>query len=80
MFKGCHIVFRKLAAAWQVPRSLEYNSWLFTASCYLATYEETCFKSIPLPSEDCRLSKEVHATIPKGVVGGFEFTVLQRNL
>ena len=24
-----------------------------------------------------RLSKEVHATIPKGIVGGFEFTVLQ---
>ena len=27
-----------------------------------------------------RLSEKVHATIPKGVVGGFEFTVLQRNL
>ena len=26
-----------------------------------------------------RLSKKVHATIPKGIVGGFEFTV-QRNL
>ena len=22
----------------------------------------------------------MHATIPKGIVGGFEFTVLQRNL
>ena len=27
-----------------------------------------------------RLSEKVHATIPKGLVGGFEFTVLQRNL
>ena len=27
-----------------------------------------------------RLSKKLHATIPKGIVGGFEFTVLQRNL
>ena len=27
-----------------------------------------------------RLSEKVHATIPKGIVGGFEFTVLQRNL
>ena len=27
-----------------------------------------------------RLSETVHATIPKGIVGGFEFTVLQRNL
>ena len=27
-----------------------------------------------------RLSEKVHATIPKGIVGGFEFTVLQGNL
>ena len=27
-----------------------------------------------------RLSKKGHAIIPKGIVGGFEFTVLQRNL
>ena len=27
-----------------------------------------------------RLSEKVHATIPKGIVGGFECTVLQRNL
>ena len=27
-----------------------------------------------------RLSKKGHATIPKGIVGGFEFAVLQRNL
>ena len=27
-----------------------------------------------------RLSEKVHATIPKGTVGGFEFAVLQRNL
>ena len=27
-----------------------------------------------------KLSEKVHATIPKGIVGGFEFTVLQRNL
>ena len=27
-----------------------------------------------------RLSEKVHLTIPKGIVGGFEFTVLQRNL
>ena len=26
------------------------------------------------------LSEKVHATIPKGIVGGFEFTILQRNL
>ena len=27
-----------------------------------------------------RLSKKEHATIPKRIVGGFEFAVLQRNL
>ena len=27
-----------------------------------------------------RLSKKVHVTIPKGIMGGFEFSVLQRNL
>ena len=27
-----------------------------------------------------RLSEKVHATIPKGIVGDFEFTVFQRNL
>ena len=27
-----------------------------------------------------RLSEKVHASIPKGIVGGFKFTVLQRNL
>ena len=27
-----------------------------------------------------RLSEKVHVTISKGIVGGFEFTVLQRNL
>ena len=26
-----------------------------------------------------RLSEKVHATIPKGTVGDFEFTVFQRN-
>ena len=26
-----------------------------------------------------RLSKKVHATIPRGIVGGFEITVLHRN-
>ena len=26
------------------------------------------------------LSGNVHATMPKGIVGGFEFAVLQRNL
>ena len=27
-----------------------------------------------------RLSEKVHATIPKGIVGGFEYTIRRRNL
>ena len=27
-----------------------------------------------------RLSEKVHATVPKGIVSGFEFTFVQRNL
>ena len=30
--------------------------------------------------EPQRLSQKVHETMPKGILGGFEFTVLQRNL
>ena len=37
-----------------------------------------CKKHIQLFRE--RLSENVHATIPKGIVGGFESSVLQRNL
>ena len=36
------------------------------------------FQDIKLFRE--RLSEKVHATIPEGIVGGFEFTVLQRKL
>ena len=36
------------------------------------------FLSIQLFRE--KLSEKVHATIPKGIVGGFEFSFLQRNL
>ena len=45
----------------------------------LATHTEVnnCF-SIQLFREG--LSEKVHATIPKGIVGGFDFTFVQRNL
>ena len=42
------------------------------------TIKETATTSIQLFRE--RLSEKVHATITKGIVGGFEFAVLQRNL
>ena len=40
--------------------------------------EEEVYSPIQLFRE--RLSEKVHATILKGIVGGFKFTVLRRNL
>ena len=39
-----------------------------------------CITTVVIQLFRKRLSEKVHATIPKGIVGGFEFTVLQRNL
>ena len=38
------------------------------------------YVSVRLQLSRERLSEKVHATIPKGIVGGFEFTVFQRRL
>ena len=45
---------------------------------YISRVETVLFLLIQLFR--ARLSEKVHATIPKGIVGGFEFFVLQRNL
>ena len=42
------------------------------------TEEQNFVEGIQLFRE--RLSEKVHATIPKGIVGGFKFAVPQRNL
>ena len=57
--------------------SLTGNSNLFK-SLYHACERATEEPDIQLFRE--RLSDKVHATTPKGIVGGFEFTVFQRNL
>ena len=54
--------------------NLKLNLNLNLTSDYMAVY----LRCLQLFGE--RLSEKVHATIPKGIVGGFEFTVLQRNL
>ena len=57
---------------------------------YIPYPRVNCLKTIPFTAAHTyiahillfreRLSEKVHATITKGIVGGFEFTVLQRNL
>ena len=49
------------------------------------SFEETqsvcaCVVGICIQLSRERLSEKVHATIPKGIVGGFVCPVLQRNL
>ena len=48
----------------------------FCAFLYTDRNDRVPFPFIQLFRE--RLSEKVHATIPKGIVGGFEFTVLER--
>ena len=51
----------------------------FSQACAFVTSENVLKKSgIQLFQE--RLSEKVHVTVPKGIVGGFECSVLQRNL
>ena len=45
----------------------QMKAWLFVSVFVFNYFEKGC-------------RKKVHATIPKGIVGGFEFTVLRRNL
>ena len=54
----------------------KFSIWLIVAE------REGLIKRAPLYTTLFRerLSKKVHATIPKGIVGGFELTFLQRNL
>ena len=44
------------------------------------SYKGPCTFYYPIQLFRGRLSEKVNATIPKGIVGDFEFTVLQRNL
>ena len=57
-----------------VRRQRDLNEEFVSFSCELPYYHTI----IQLFRQ--RLSDKVHATTPKGIVGGFEFTVFQRNL
>ena len=47
---------------------ISYKCFQLSAAVAIATFEIQLFRE--------RLSEKVHATIPKGIVGGFKFTVL----
>ena len=51
---------------------------LFTTTLFDYLFRVNRFTNVQLFRQ--RLSEKVHATISKGIVGGFEFTVLQRSL
>ena len=71
----------------QIDLNCLQDTYTFVAVYYSSKYDITHTKfpflletleNIQLFRE--RLSDKVHATTPKGIVGGFEFTVFQRNL
>ena len=69
-FNGGFFVLRVWGAyIWRGLLSEFYG--IFTSGCAVVRYSSV-FRE--------RLSEKVHATIPKGIVGGFEFAVLQRKL
>ena len=68
-FRTYNIVFisSELSAVQQVKKQVITRQCYLKFLIYIQLFRE-------------RLSEKVHATIPKGIVGGFEFTVVQRNL
>ena len=65
-------------AWWLTPRTVDVEVW--GSSVPIALFPETrSFNLLCLSSPTCiqlfreRLSETVHTTIPKGIVGGFEF-------
>ena len=56
--------------------------FVFTACLKIANKSVSCKCAINIQLFRERLSEKLHATIPKlkGIVSGFEFTVIQRSL
>ena len=76
----CNLISFRTVSYWpEIDPALSEREMIqifFKNHCYLGVHcSALC---IQLFRE--RLSEEDHATTPKGIVGGFEFTVLQRNL
>ena len=63
-----------------VPRERSLNIIQLSYFSFLRYYVSTTASTSGIQLFRERLSEEVHATISKGIVGGFEFTDLQRNL
>ena len=65
----------------RVNKAVKFACWnflLFLSSKTIKIPAGKCDSYIQLFLE--RLSEKVHATIPKGIVGGFKFAFPQRNL
>ena len=68
----------KLVSTFLLYGGLNHITLRLRVRCCVAALGVCMYVCIQLFRE--RLSEKVHATIPKGIVGGFEFSVLQRNL
>ena len=83
-FTGRCIGTRKVCPNWS-PETMTCHSsncfsivWVHGNAPLVTSLPSSCYIRLQLFRE--RLSEKVHATTPKGIVGGFEFSVLQRSL
>ena len=65
---------------WYTSQKEEHYYIVLVTRLLPSTHCGDSYVSVRLQLFRERLSEKVHATIPKGIVGGFEFTVFQRSL
>ena len=72
------ILWSSLDEALRFPRH-SYHSQSLIKTVHSPLFSKSLSRSILYTAISKRLSEKVHATIPKGIVDGFEITVLHRN-
>ena len=72
------ILWKKRICRKEYKKNDQVEIFLFQSNTKKSSCRDQKVISIQLFRE--RLSEKVHPTIPKGIVGDFKFTVLQRNL
>ena len=65
---------------WYTSQKEEHYYIVLVTRLLPSTHCGDSYVSVRLQLFRERLSEKVHTTIPKGIVGGFEFTVFQRSL
>ena len=80
LFKKIYFFFGYYRTIWYTYQREEPYYIVFVTRLLPNTHCGDSYVSVRLQLFRERLSEKVHATIPKGIVGGFEITVFQRSL